>query len=176
VSFFERNTPVLAQVGIGQNAVRSTPLQMALVAAAVANGGEVMTPHVMREVRDRDNRVVDTYTPRAWTRAMTTEVAATLRDAMALVVSSGTARNLSVPGVATAGKTGTAQVGDGTSHTWIIGFAPVEAPRVAIAVIVENQPGEASEATGGRIAAPIGRAVLETALQVTAETDFFAGR
>lgn len=164
VPFFDRNTPVLAQVGIGQNEVRSTPLQMALVAAAVANGGEIMVPHVLKEVRDRDNEVVDTYVPRVWQRAMSVEVATLLRDAMALVVTGGTARNLAVPGVTTAGKTGTAQVGDGTAHTWIIGFAPVEEPRVAIAVIVENLPGEASESTGGRVAAPIGRAVLEAAL------------
>jgi peptidoglycan glycosyltransferase len=67
--------------------------------------------------------------------------------------------------VATAGKTGTAQVGDGSSHAWIIGFAPVDNPRVVVAVIVENQKG-ASEATGGQVAAPIGRAVLQAALQV----------
>ena len=77
----------------------------------------------------------------------------------------GTAKALQVPGVTTAGKTGTAQLGNATSHAWIIGFAPAEAPRVAIAVIVEAQPG-ASEQTGGRVAAPIGRAVLEAALAV----------
>jgi peptidoglycan glycosyltransferase len=67
--------------------------------------------------------------------------------------------------VPTAGKTGTAQVGDGTSHAWIIGFAPVDNPRVAVAVVVENQQG-ASEATGGRVAAPIGEKVLEAALHI----------
>jgi peptidoglycan glycosyltransferase len=93
------------------------------------------------------------------------EIASTVRDAMVEVARNGTARALQVPGVTTAGKTGTAQLGNGTSHAWIIGFAPAEAPRVAIAVIVEAQPG-ASEQTGGRVAAPIGRAVLEAALAV----------
>ena len=162
--FFEQNLPLLAQTAIGQQ-VRSTPLQMALVAAGIANGGEVMKPHVLREVRDREGDVVRSYRPEAWRRAVAPEVAATVRDAMVVVAREGTARALQVPGATTAGKTGTAQLGNGTSHAWIIGFAPAEAPRVAIAVIVEAQPG-ASEVTGGRVAAPIGRAVLEAALRV----------
>jgi penicillin-binding protein A len=165
VDFFDKNVPLLAQTAIGQNTVRSTPLQMAMVAAAVANGGSLMTPHVMKEVLDEDGQVVRRYEPRQWRRAMTPEIAAILRDAMVGVVESGTATRLAVPGVPTAGKTGTAQTGLGTSHAWIIGFAPADAPRVAVAVIVEGQPG-ADEATGGRVAAPIGRAVLEAALRV----------
>jgi len=163
-SFFEQNVPLLAQTAIGQQ-VRATPLQMALVAAGIANGGEVMRPHVLRDVRDRDGEVVRRFTPSAWTRAASAENAALVRDAMVGVVENGTARALQVPGVPTAGKTGTAQLGNGTSHAWIIGFAPADAPRVAIAVIVEAQPG-ASEQTGGRVAAPIARAVLEAALAV----------
>jgi peptidoglycan glycosyltransferase len=124
-----------------------------------------MQPHVMREVRDRDGDVVRTYRPTEWRRAVSPEVAAVVRDAMVEVVRRGTARALQVPNVTTAGKTGTAQLGNGTSHAWIIGFAPAEAPRVAIAVIVEAQPG-ASEQTGGRVAAPIAKAVLEAALGV----------
>jgi peptidoglycan glycosyltransferase len=162
--FFELNVPLLAQTAIGQQ-VRSTPLQMALVAAAVANGGEIMTPHVLAEIRDRDGEVVRTHRPEVWRRAVDADVAGTLRDAMVVVAREGTARALQIPGVTTAGKTGTAQLGNGTSHAWIVGFAPAEAPRVAIAVIVEAQPG-ASEQTGGRVAAPIARAVLEAALAV----------
>ncbi|HYD10573.1 MAG TPA: penicillin-binding protein 2 [Acidimicrobiales bacterium] len=162
--FFEQNIPLLAQTAIGQQ-VRATPLQMALVAAGIANGGEIMEPHVMGEVRDRDGEVVRRHRAEVWKRAVSPEVATTVRDAMVEVASNGTARALQVPGQTTAGKTGTAQLGNGTSHAWIIGFAPAEAPRVAIAVIVEAQPG-ASEVTGGRVAAPIGRAVLEAALRV----------
>jgi penicillin-binding protein A len=165
VDFFEKNVPLLAQTAIGQNTVRATPLQMALVAAAIANGGSVPKPHVMKEVLDEDGEVIDRYDADEWRRAMTPGVAATIRDAMIGVVENGTATRLAVPGVPTAGKTGTAQTGQGTSHAWIIGFAPADAPRVAVAVIVEGQPS-ADEATGGRVAAPIGRAVLEAALQV----------
>jgi penicillin-binding protein A len=165
VDFFERNVPLLAQTAIGQNTVRATPLQMAMVAAAVANGGSVAKPHVMKEVLDQNGDVVDRYDAGEWRRAMTPQEATTLRDAMVGVVANGTATRLAVPDVLTAGKTGTAQTGLGTSHAWIIGFAPADAPRVAVAVIVEGQPG-ADEATGGRVAAPIGRAVLEAALRV----------
>lgn len=166
VASFVDNTPVLAMTAIGQNAVRSTPLQMALVAGGIGNGGQVMTPHVMAEVRDEDGEVIDRYEPQPWTRAMDPEDAAILTEAMVGVVEGGTASRLAVPGVTTAGKTGTAQLGNGLSHAWIIGFAPAEAPRVAVAVIVEAQPG-ASEQTGGRVAAPIGQAVLSAALEAT---------
>lgn len=163
--FFEQNLPLLAQTAIGQNTVRATPLQMALVAAGIANNGVVPAPHVLKEVRDDEGNVVRRHRPESWRTAVTPEVAATVRDAMVAVVADGSARRLAVPGVPTAGKTGTAQIGDGRSHTWIIGFAPSDAPRVAIAVIVESQSG-ASESTGGRVAAPIGQRVLEAALTV----------
>jgi peptidoglycan glycosyltransferase len=165
---FERDLPRLAQVSIGQNDVRATPLQMALAAAAVANGGEVMVPHVMREVRDPDGNVVDTYDPEVWTRAMDEPTAALMRDAMRGVVDAGTATRLDVPGFDVAGKTGTAQLGSDPprSHAWIIGFAGPEGkePSIAVAVLIEGQPG-ASEQTGGRVAAPIAQAVLAAYLQ-----------
>jgi peptidoglycan glycosyltransferase len=166
--FFEQNIPLLAQTAIGQ-LVRATPLQMALVAAGIANGGEIMKPHVMADIRDRDGAVVRKFHPEVWRRAVGGDIASVVRDAMVEVARNGTAKALQVSGVTTAGKTGTAQLGNGTSHAWIIGFAPAEAPRVAIAVIVEAQPG-ASEQTGGRVAAPIGQAVLEAALAVVPET------
>ena len=164
--FFKTNLPLVAQTAIGQNTVRATPLQMALVAAAIANQGVIMKPHVLQEVRDDQGRVVRRFKPSAWRTAITPEVAATMRDAMVGVVRGGTATALQVPNVPTAGKTGTAQIGNGQSHAWIIGFAPADAPRVAIAVIVEAQPGTSEAATGGRVAAPIGEKVLEAALQV----------
>lgn len=166
VAFFDRNTPLLAQTAIGQNTVRATPLQMALVAGAIANGGVIMAPHVMAEIRDNDARVIDRHEPRPWRTAIDPAVAATLRDAMINVVERGTATRLAVPGIPTAGKTGTAQIGNGLSHAWIIGFAPADNPRVAVAVVVDAQEG-ASEQTGGRVAAPVGRAVLSAALEVT---------
>ena len=160
---FEQNLPALAQSAIGQNDVASTPLQMAMVAAAVANGGDVMAPHVLRDVRDPDGNVVDTYEPEVWTTAMDEPTANLMGEAMRGVVDSGTATRLDVPGFDVGGKTGTAQLGTepARSHAWVIGFAGPqgEAPTIAIAVIVEGQPG-ASEQTGGRVAAPIAQAVL----------------
>ena len=164
---FERNVPALAQSAIGQNDVAATPLQMALVAAAVANDGVVMVPHVLRDVRDADGNIVDTYDDEAWSTAMDRGTAALMREAMVGVVEQGTAGRLKVPGFVVGGKTGTAQLGTDPprSHAWIIGFAgpPNELPTIAVAVIVEGQEG-ASEQTGGRVAAPIAQSVLQAYL------------
>jgi penicillin-binding protein A len=165
-----QNPAVLAQMSIGQNEVRATPLQMALVAAAVANDGEVMAPHVVREVRDDQEEVVDTIDPETWTQAMGSDTANLLRDGMISVVTDGTADRLDdgLENYVVGGKTGTAQLGgaEPRSHAWIIGFAgPAgETPHVAVAVIVEGQPG-ASEQTGGRVAAPIAAEVMRQALE-----------
>ncbi|CAN5278568.1 penicillin-binding transpeptidase domain-containing protein [soil metagenome] len=164
------NGPV-ARAGIGQGDVASTPLQMALVAAGIANNGVIMTPHVMAEVRDDEGEVVDAYEPVAWKQAVEGGAAQTIREAMVGVVEGGTASGLAIDGVEVAGKTGTAQLGTEppSSHAWIIGFAgpPGGQPTVAVAVIVEAQPG-VSEITGGRVAAPIARAVMEKVLEVQA--------
>lgn len=155
----------LAQTSIGQNDVAATPLQMALVAAAVANDGVVMTPHVVTELRAFDGSLYDEIDPEILRVAMTPTTAAVLRDAMEVVAAEGTARNLLTDGVVVGGKTGTAQLGTDppNSHAWIVGFAglPDQAPSLAFAVIVEAQEG-ASEQTGGRVAAPIAQAVIET--------------
>jgi len=166
---FERNLPALAQSAIGQNDVASTPLQMAMVAGAVANAdGQVMVPHVLRDVRDGDGNIVDTYDTSVWTTAMDGATAALMREALRGVVESGTATGLAVPGFEVGGKTGTAQLGTDPprSHAWILGFGgpPGDEPTIAVAVIVEGQPG-ASEQTGGRVAAPIAQAVLAAHLQ-----------
>jgi peptidoglycan glycosyltransferase len=164
---FEQNVPALAQSAIGQFEVAATPLQMAMVAGAVANDGTVMTPHVLRDVQDTDGDVVDTYDDEVWTTAMDRGTSALMRDAMVGVVERGTAGRLAVPGFVVGGKTGTAQLGTEPprSHAWIIGFAgpPGELPTIAVAVIVEGQEG-ASEQTGGRVAAPIAQAVLQAYL------------
>ena len=165
-STFERNQPALAFSAIGQFDVAATPLEMALVAGGIGNGGSVMTPHVMQEVRDDDGDVVDRYEPKEWRRAVDPAVAGQVRDMMVDVVNRGTARSVAIPGVQVAAKTGTAQLGTTppSSHAWMIAFAPAEAPRVAVAVIVQGQPG-VSEVTGGRVAGPIVRQVLQAALQ-----------
>ena len=158
----------LAQSSIGQNEVAASPLQMALVAAAAANDGVMMKPHVMKEIRDTDGNLVSRYEPAAWRRAVTSETAAVLRAAMRANVDAGTATLMAVDGLETGGKTGTAQLGtpELNSHAWIMGFAglPGQSPSIAVAVILEAQKG-ASEQTGGQVAAPIARAMIEAALR-----------
>jgi peptidoglycan glycosyltransferase len=170
VDHFTRNTPALAQSAIGQNDVAATPLQMAMVAAAVANRGEIMVPHVLRDVRDNDGNIVDEYDDDVWTEAMDPGTATIMRQAMLGVAANGTATRLKVPGFEVGGKTGTAQLGTDPprSHAWIIGFGGPEGgdPTIAIAVIVEGQPG-ASEQTGGRVSAPIAQAIMKTYLEST---------
>jgi peptidoglycan glycosyltransferase len=160
---------------IGQFDVQATPLEMALVAAGVANDGRIMSPHVVAEVRDDQDEVVDTIEPEEWRAAMEPATADLMRDAMRSVVDEGSAVRLNdgLENFDVGGKTGTAEIGDtGRSNTWIIGFAGPrgEAPTVAIGVIVQSQEG-VSEQTGGRVAAPVGAAVLAAALQDPAPQD-----
>ncbi|CAB4550082.1 unannotated protein [freshwater metagenome] len=161
------DTPALAQTGIGQNDVAATPLQMALVAAGVANKGRIMAPHVMSEIRARDGAVVASYADSPWRDSMSPENAEILRRAMISVVSDGTASILAMPGFDVGGKTGTAQLGldPPQSHAWIIAFAgPAgQAPTIAVAVMVQGVDG-ASGSTGGRVAGPIAKQVLQAAL------------
>ncbi len=157
----------LAQSSIGQRDVQASPLQMAMIAAAIANKGQMMVPHVVQEIRDGEGALVSDNEPKVWKTVVDPSVARTMHDAMLGVVQNGSAKALAVPGFEVGGKTGTAQLGTEPpqSHTWIIGFGgPPGDPQVAVAVIVERQPG-ASEATGGRVAAPIGQAVLQQALK-----------
>lgn len=162
---FTQDTPKLAQSAIGQNDVQASPLEMAMVAAAVANNGVIMTPHVLREVRNPDDSILRSYAPSVWRTAMTPATAAILREAMIEIVRSGTATRLAIAGVTVAGKTGTAQLGTTppSSHAWVIGFAPADNPVVVVAVLVKAQPG-VSEITGGQVAAPIARQVILQAL------------
>ena len=162
-SAFRNDRPALAKSAIGQQDVSATPLQMALVAAGIANGGVVMTPHVMGEVRNAQAEVVGKYQPKPWVQAVPADVARATRDMMVGVVAAGSGTRAQIPGVQVAGKTGTAQTGNNTSHTWFVAFAPADAPRVAVAVMLENQPS-ANEFTGGALAAPIAKTVMEAAL------------
>jgi peptidoglycan glycosyltransferase len=170
---FATAAPTFAQAGIGQGPVTVTPLQMALVAAAVANGGVIEVPHVLGAVTDVDAKVIRTADTKRWKTAMPPDVAATVGDMMRKVVNdpNGTGTAAQIDGVTVAGKTGTAQ-NDGADgkprppHAWFIAFAPAEAPTVAIAVIIENggTNGAQAEITGGKIAAPIAKTMIETLL------------
>ena len=152
------DAPSLAQAAIGQFDVAASPLQMALVAAAVANDGEVPRPHVVNRVIDSVGATIHRPDPDVWRTAMTRETSADLRDAMVGVVTDGTARALQSEDLVVGAKTGTAQLGadNASTHAWVIAFAgdDIDRPAIAIAVIVEADE-EAGEQTGGRIAAPI---------------------
>ncbi|HEX2738285.1 MAG TPA: penicillin-binding transpeptidase domain-containing protein [Acidimicrobiia bacterium] len=161
---FAQNQPFYAQAGIGQAFVATSPLQMALVASAIANNGAIMRPHVVQEVRDPDGAIVRRTTPKLWTVATTPDVAAQVKGLMVSVVQQGTGTRAQVPGVQVAGKTGTAQTDSGPPHAWFIGFAPADAPKFAIAVLVEHGGAKGNEATGGQVAAPIAGRVLATLL------------
>ena len=157
----------LARASIGQGDVSATPLQMAMVAAAVANDGVVMSPHVLEQVTDDRGETVRNHDDSEFTRAMSPVAAATMQEAMVGVVEGGSGRNAQIAGFVVGGKTGTAQLGTDppSSHAWFVAFAgpPGEPAEVAVAVLVEAQPG-VSEVTGGRVAAPIARAVMEAVL------------
>lgn len=166
------NPPQTAQAAIGQFDVRVTPVQAAMLAAGVANDGVVMAPYMVEQVLAPDLSVVDEADPDALDRAVSPETAAALTEAMTDVVNGdrGTGRSAQIPGVTVAGKTGTAQRGEGQDpHVWFIGFAPAEAPRVAVAVIVEDGGRVGANASGGRLAAPIARSVLQAALRALPE-------
>ena len=159
------NAPQTAQSGIGQFDVRATPLQMAMVAAAIGNKGTLMEPYLVQQVRDSDLRVIESASPSVLATPMTSSQAAALTVMMQAVVNSGTGTGAQIDSVSVAGKTGTAETGLNTSpHTWFVGFAPAENPTVAIAVLVENGGSLGDEATGGSVSAPIAKAVIEAAL------------
>lgn len=161
---FELNQPLFAYAGIGQGDVATTPLQMALVAGAVARGGVIMEPHVGAEIRDAGGDLVRRIDDSEWRTAMTAATAQALNSMMVSVVERGSGTAARIAGVTVAGKTGTAQADGGAPHAWFTAFAPAEAPEVAVAVIVERGGSLGNEATGGAVAAPIAARVLRVAL------------
>ena len=160
------NEPQTAQSAIGQFDVRSTPLQMAMVVAAIANQGVLMKPYLVEEVRAPDLDVLSRTDPEELSRAIRPQVAADLTSIMVSVVTDGTATNARIPGVDVAGKTGTAQVGEGNNpHAWFVAFAPANDPKVAVAVVLENGGSDRQIEVGGNLlAAPIARALMEAIL------------
>ena len=161
---FAANQPLFAFAGIGQGDVTTTPLQMALIAAGIANGGVIMKPHVMKEIDDSDGNLVRRFNDSQWRTAVSPSTAQAITALMVSVVQGGTGTAARISGVTVAGKTGTAQAPDGGVHAWFIGFAPTATTVVAVAVIVEHGGSLGSEATGGHVAAPIAAKILRAAL------------
>ncbi|MGH3011280.1 MAG: peptidoglycan D,D-transpeptidase FtsI family protein [Gaiellaceae bacterium] len=148
------------RLAFGQERLVVTPLQMALVAAGVANGGGVMQPRLVERIVAPDGDVIERFDEEEWKTAVEPSTAAELTAMMVRAVESGTGVAAQIPGISVAGKTGTAETGaEGRNNTWFIAFAPAEQPEVAVAVALTDQTG-----TGGATAAPIARDIIEAAL------------
>jgi peptidoglycan glycosyltransferase len=160
------NPPQTAQSAIGQFDVRVTPLQMAMVSAAIANGGKLMKPNLIARVRSADLEVISTTQPAELSRPISRSVADHLRTMMLAVVQNGTGTRAQIDGVDVAGKTGTAQSSPGNPpHAWFTSFASGRGGDIAVAVVVEDGGRAGDEAFGGTVAAPIARRVMEAVVR-----------
>jgi peptidoglycan glycosyltransferase len=151
----------VGRMGIGQDKLAVVPLQMAEVAAAVADHGRLMAPHLTERIVDPEGRTVQRISPRTQSIVMKPTTASAVTSMMEAVVNEGTGTEAQIPGVQVAGKTGTAetQIGTAINNVWFIAFAPAASPRVAIAVTLEHVPGQ-----GASFAAPVAREVMEVLL------------
>jgi len=163
-SAFTDNIPQVAFSAIGQQDDGANALQMALVASAIANHGTEMQPSLVKEIRDPNGVVIRSFGPTVFGHPISPPTASLLTRAMTEVVQRGTGTAAQIPGIAVAGKTGTAETASGAPHAWFVCFAPADHPRIAVAVEVLNGGTLANEATGGQVAAPIARAVIQSAL------------
>jgi peptidoglycan glycosyltransferase len=159
------NEPQTAQSAIGQFDVRATPLQMAMVAAGIANKGEVMKPYLVQNVKSPDLKTVSETKPESLHQAVTPQVAAQLTAMMVDVVNNGTGKPGQISGVQVAGKTGTAQTSkDRPPFAWFTAFAPANDPKIAVAVLIEKADIARDDIAGGKLAAPIAKSVMEAVL------------
>jgi penicillin-binding protein A len=150
----------IARIAIGQEQLVVTPLQMAMVAQAIGNGGTLLRPYLVQTIVDRGGAVVREQTPQEVGQVSSAQTAGELLGMMRRVVDEGTGTNAALSGLSVAGKTGTAETGNGgLNNAWFIGLAPAESPKVAVAVVIENTTG-----TGGSDAAPVAREVMKAAL------------
>lgn len=152
--------PGLAQSAIGQKDVRATPLQVALMTAAIANGGVQMSPSLIKTVRSPDLRVIDEPEPEALRTSTTPEIAGQITEWMTSAVSQGIARGAAVPGVQVAGKTGTAELGNGLNNSWFTGFAPANNPQVGVTIVMEG----VDITTGAQLTSPNAKKIFEAVL------------
>ena len=166
VSDFADQLPLLAIGGFGQGSTTMVPLHMAMIASTIANGGVMMKPHVVDAALDHNGGVLSRTTPAVWKNPISATTASTLTTLMIGVVNQGTGKPMQLDGgIQAAAKTGTAQLnttGPERSNAWIIGFAPAEAPQYAVAVVLKGGPDdEVSASTGGKLAGPIAKTVLD---------------
>ena len=158
----------LAMSAIGQYSVQVTPLQMALVAQAIANGGTMMKPYLVKDVVDADLQVRSTTEPEELGTPVSSDIASQMTQLMEGVVSEsyGSGTSMALDGVSVAAKTGTAELGDGSgrANAWAVGFAPADDPQIAFAVIVEGDD-QVPVPHGGTVAGPVARALLEAGLK-----------
>lgn len=151
----------LGATGIGQGKTLVTPLNMAMMASTIANEGEMVQPILVKKVSSSDGETIKTQETKALSRVMSRETANLIRDMMIDVVNEGTGRKASLSYTQVAGKTGTAEVKGQKDHAWFVGFAPADQPRIAVAVVLED-----NGSSGGSAAAPIARDVIAKALEV----------
>lgn len=160
------NEPQTALSAIGQYEVAATPLQMAMVAAGIANGGDVMQPYVVQAVRSPDVEILDEADPKVLHQAVSGGVADELTQMMVGVVENGTGTNVQIPGVEVAGKTGTANSAASRSpYAWMVTFAPAEDAEVAVAVFIESAAVERGDVSGNGLAGPIAKRIMEAVIQ-----------
>ena len=161
----DMDPPQTALSGIGQSSVTATPLQMAMVAAAIANDGDVMRPYVVDEVRAPNLSVLDRTDPQSISKAISSTTADELTSMLVATVDEGTASPAQIPGVQVAGKTGTAQsTGDRPPYAWFVSFAPADDPQVAVAVLVQSSDTSPDEIGGGALGGPIAKSVMEAVI------------
>lgn len=158
------DAPQTAVSGFGQSDVRATPLQIAMVSAAIANGGVVMNPTMVDSIIAPNLAVVSQTEPSEFGRALDEKVAKELVRMMVADVSDGAASGATIDGVDVAGKTGTAENGSRPYSLWFTGFAPADDPEVAVAVVVEDGGGQGQSGSGDAIASPIAKKVIEAVL------------
>ena len=154
-----------ALTGFGQGQVQATPLQIAMLAAGIANDGLVMNPWMVDDVIGSDLSVQQTFEPSQFGQALDADLADAITEAMTASVQDGAATNARIDGVEVAGKTGTAETpNDGPYTLWFTGFAPADDPQVAVAVVVEDGGGQGQSGSGNTIAAPVAKEVMEAVL------------
>ena len=170
VEYFTQNLPLLGIGGFGQGNTQMVPLHMAMVAASIAHGGVMMKPYVIGATYDHDSGVLQRTVPTVWKTPMTPATSSLLTELMVGVVNEGTAQCCMklANGIQAAAKTGTAQLNTAgepeRSHAWIIAFAPAAAPKYVIVVMLKGTNAEISEGTGGSLAGPVAKKVLDIAL------------